>query len=751
MTMTDVTKVSDPVLEPPGNKSRRPYVDLLIISFLILFFELASIRFFGSTVVFLTFFTNIVLIACFLGMSIGCLAAGKKRNYINWVLPLSFGSVLLAVGVFQGYLHWGKLVIDVGNQASPQLIYFGTEYRGKDPGTFVVPIQVVAGAFFLLISIIFIGLGQVMGRAFDAIPNRIGAYTVNVLGSLLGIVGFFAASWFKTSPHVWFLVCALGAIYFVANWNKWQILSLVGLLFVVGVASYTEGSNRGQLFWSPYYKIRYVAKTGEIETNNISHQQMLDVKRAGPAYMLPHLLNRDAGNRPFGDMLIIGAGSGNDVAAALANGAGSIDAVEIDPVINQRGKLDHPNKPFDDPRVKIWYDDGRSFLHKDHGPYDIAVYALVDSLVLHSGFSSLRLENFLFTEQAFRDVKSRLKPGGVFAMYNFYRQGWVVQRLAKLSKDVFGTEPLIISLPYQSEITAQANQANTNTFLLVGLPDASGKNPTVEAIRMKFEMSGPFWLNQDPSLNIGSNSFAVESPAAPGFQKILPAKVEYKDISPLPTDDWPFLYLKDKEIPIRPNGMGIGMIAGLSIVLLLIFAPVRTIRPNGQMFFLGAGFMLLETKGVVHMALLFGSTWIVNSVVFFAILVMILLANLFVSLFQPKKLTLFYALLLLALLINTLVPMDKFLALSDTLRVVVSCSVIFIPVFFAGVIFAASFRDSKHPDTDIGSNIAGIILGGLSENLSMILGFNHLLGVAIAYYLLSYVVRRKVISTPGIA
>jgi hypothetical protein len=102
-------------------------------------------------------------------------------------------------------------------------------------------------------------------------------------------------------------------------------------------------------------------------------------------------------------------------------------------------------------------------------------------------------------------------------------------------------------------------------------------------------------------------------------------------------------------------------------------------------------------------------------------------------------------LLIVALLINTFVPMDKFLALSGTLRVIVSCSVIFIPVFFAGVIFAASFRDSKHPDADIGSNIAGVILGGLSENLSMILGFNYLLGVAILYYGLSLLLRRRIV------
>jgi hypothetical protein len=74
--------------------------------------------------------------------------------------------------------------------------------------------------------------------------------------------------------------------------------------------------------------------------------------------------------------------------------------------------------------------------------------------------------------------------------------------------------------------------------------------------------------------------------------------------------------------------------------------------------------MLLETKGVVHMALLFGSTWTVNSVVFFAILVMILIANLYVLAIRPNKLWPYYALLAVGLLVNALVPMDWFLSLS---------------------------------------------------------------------------------------
>src|SRR6185295_9635753 len=114
----------------------------------------------------------------------------------------------------------------------------------------------------------------------------------------------------------------------------------------------------------------------------------------------------------------------------------------------------------------------------------------------------------------------------------------------------------------------------------------------------------------------------------------------------LPSDDWPQLYLQEPTIPTAPNLQGMIVVAVLSVLILLIFGgPVmfkrdangQFVRPNGQMFFLGAGFMLLETKGVVHMALLFGSTWIVNSVVFFAILVMILLANLFVITVRPKK------------------------------------------------------------------------------------------------------------------
>ena len=84
-------------------------------------------------------------------------------------------------------------------------------------------------------------------------------------------------------------------------------------------------------------------------------------------------------------------------------------------------------------------------------------------------------------------------------------------------------------------------------------------------------------------------------------------------------------------------------------------------------------------------------------------------------------------------------PMTSFLVLPGITKVVASCVVVFVPVFFAGVVFAASFGASRRPDVDFGSNIGGVILGGLSENLSLVVGFNRLLIVAIVYYVFSAV------------
>src|SRR5262249_33651596 len=156
----------------------------------------------------------------------------------------------------------------------------------------------------------------------------------------------------------------------------------IAILVLIAMSAHLSGL---LTIWSPYYKISYQPMGGIISTNNIGHQQMIDVAKAGAGYRLPHILNKEAGAPPFEDVLVVGAGSGNDVAAALQAGAAHVDAVEIDPAIFAIGKRDHPDHPYDDRRVTVFIEDGRSFVRRGTKKYDLIIYALVDSLVLHSG------------------------------------------------------------------------------------------------------------------------------------------------------------------------------------------------------------------------------------------------------------------------------------------------------------------------------------------------------------------------------
>jgi hypothetical protein len=357
----------------------------------------------------------------------------------------------------------------------------------------------------------------------------------------------------------------------------------------------------------------------------------------------------------------------------------------------------------------------------------------VDSLVLHSGYSNIRLESFMFTREAFADVRARLKPGGVFVMYNYFRQGWIVDRLNQGLREAFGADPLIVTLPYQAEI--QPETRGGFTILMSGATDR---------IRQTFQRNGEYWLapGQAPS-PATPNGFEVEVAEADrhGWIRFGPARLTSTDNLRDATDDWPFIYLRGPMIP-GVSARGMAMMGGLALILFIGVVrsgpdKARLWRLNPRMFFLGAAFMLVETKAVVHMALLFGSTWMVNTIVFAGVLVMILAANLYVWKVRPASLTPYYAGLMLALALNGVVSLDSLLGLSRTWQVFGSCLLAFTPILFAGVIFAVCFDRSARPDRDFSANVAGSMVGGLAENSSMLLGFQHLTLVIAAFYLLS--------------
>jgi SAM-dependent methyltransferase len=716
---------------------RKRAIELFVVGFLVLFMELALIRWFAANIVFMQFFTNIVLLACFLGMSCGCLCARRQTNWLSTFPLIALSTVVAALAIRATYAYWTGLAIDVGGQQSPQVVFFGTEYRDTDVAQFVVPIEAIVTIFFVLIALSFVGLGQVLGRAFDAYPNRVAGYTLNIGGSIVGIVTFSVLSFLQIPAAIWFAVCAVAVAYLLHQCGSLSVVRLATLAVLVLAVTLPPvflGAYAGrETYWSPYYTIEYDRAAREISVDNIGHQSMIPFQSRGSSYSLIHLLQRHSGGPPFEDQLIIGAGSGNDIAHALQSGVAHVDAVEIDPIIQNIGIEGHPDRPYQDPRVTRHIDDGRHFLRTTDRKYDLVVYALVDSLVLHSGYANIRLESYLFTEQAFRDIRRVLKPGGVFVTYNFFRQGWIVERVAAMAESAFGCPPIVLSLPERTEL--KASERAGYTMIVAGCDSQ---------LASSFNRASEFWLNRVPVRNKDVNGFALRPETMSeeerrNWDRISPTRMIHDKGEPvLASDDWPFLYLQGRLIPnFNLRSMFLLGLLGLGMVYVFLPKGQGATGIDGRMFFLGAAFMLLETRAVVQLALLFGSTWVINSMVFFTVLVLILLGNLYVLGVRNIQLRRHYLGLFAILVAAVSIPVDAFLEGGIIWRYGAPGILALGPMFFAAVIFARLFRESPNPDVSFGSNIAGAMVGGLSESFSMLLGFRYLLLLALFFYALS--------------
>ena len=765
-------------------RSPRPGFDLFLASGLILFLELALIRWLPAHVLFLSFFTNTVLLASFVGMSVGCLIARKPGRELTRT-PVWLASTLAAGMLVQVFRKAVERHTAVGDQASPDVVYFGTEVSSLVGNGFTVPVEVVAGLFFFLAAAVLVGPGQELGRAFNRVPDRTRAYALNLLGSLAGIGLLAVCSVFALPPVVWFAVAAAGVAYLLARPDpdhptpRPRILPFAALGVAVAITVLTSGPvgviESARTTWSPYYRVDYYPHDDTIVTNLISHQQMH--ARAGPLkveYEMPYLFHRATGRPPLKRILIIGAGSGNDLARALEWAPeATIDAVEIDPVIQSIGAARHPDRPYDDPRVTLHLNDGRNFLRQaPSGEYDLVVFALIDSLVLHSGYSNLRLESYLFTRESFSDVARVLKPDGWAAVYNYFRQGWIAARIRDSLAAEFGADPVALTdhpLPGDRLAMDQEGFLDVQGFVAF----FAGRDEAIRPLRGAFAENGnTYWVPTSGTVTPADpGGFAADPPAQDGWwafwDRWRPLRSVRIDPSPgltPATDDWPFLYVRSPTVPAL-TWRGIGLTLMLSGLLWWVFRPRHTPGPvtaaaipvvswgDGGLvlraFLLGAGFMLIETKAVVQMALLFGSTWTVNTVVFAAILVMALLGNLYAGWAKPRRLEPYYLGLFVALVIGLAVPMKSFLGLDPVVQVALACGLVFAPVLFAGVIFPTTFARTPYPDRFFGANVAGALVGGLAENASILLGFQYLLCVAIGFYALSGLVGGRTVVSPG--
>ena len=662
---------------PAGVLSAR--MRLIVSSALMLFVQLALIRWAGGNLVHLSYFSNLILLASFLGIGLGFLRARKPRDLGRYA-PVAILVLIAFIFFFPARIEG----------SSSELIFF-TEVTPTG-----LPTWVTLPLVFLVVAFAMTLLGEITGRAFLAF-TALDAYRWDIVGSLSGTLFFTLVAFLRSPSWIWptVMLIALVLLYGKAlpavSW-----LAAVGIVVLLVIESLTPGVS-----WSPYYKVttQDVTDTGPapytaIQVNGIPHQNVLDAEKRlelEPLYGKPY---ERAVDNPLRDVLVIGAGTGTDVALALARGAQHVDAVEIDPRIQQIGIEKNPNQPYADPRVTTYIDDGRAFLSRTDREYDLILFALPDSLTLVSGASQLRLESYLFTRESIQEAYDHLSPDGVFAMYNYYREDWLINRLAGTVEEVFGHAPCIDRFTAVQSLAVMA-------------------------------------IGKSPDNAVCDQTWEREVIAAAGEEIPAPS-----------ADDRPFLYLKEASIP-QLYLILIGLILAVSLIAIrVVGGPLRQMRGYADLFLMGMAFLLLETRSITTFALLFGTTWLVNALVFAGVLLAVLLAIEVTRRFSTRR-PWVVAALFTSLAIAWLVPNAWLLSLPVPLRLLVAVALAFAPIFCANLYFTSRFKDAANPTAAFAANLFGAMIGGCLEYLSLLTGYRFLLVVAAVIYLAAVLVGRR--------
>lgn len=668
--LTDTTNVE----EPARLISDRPR--LILLSFLMLFVELAVIRWSGANVVYLAYFSNLVLLGSFLGIGLGFLWAGRGGR------PL-FPYAPVVLGLFVAFIRLAPIDISVSGS---QLIFF------NEPTITGPPREVVLPVIFVTVAVLMMFITDGVARTFKKF-EPLEAYKLDLIGSALGIVGVSVLSFLGLPPVAWGVVA--GVVLVALSLPRVQVVTVAAVVAVVVMLGIESSAD--DTYWSPYYEIEQTADPNggyTVKVNSVPHQATLPVVD-NPLYGSNYAQATGAEAR---DVLIIGAGGGNDVAAALQNGAEHIDAVEIDRQLYELGRDGHPDRPYDDPAVDVHIDDGRAYLERSDHEWDRILLALPDSLTLVTGQASVRLESYLFTQEAIESARDHLTEGGVFSMYNYYREGWLVDRYAGTLETVFGVPPCIETLT-------------------PGNPD----DPSHLAV---------LTVSEDP------DAIPCNGPRQALWER--PANV------PAPShDDHPFPYLIERALP-GFYVVTIGLILLVSLLAIRgVGGPVRPMLRYTDLFCMGAAFMLLETKSVVQFALLFGTTWFVNALVFLGVMLSVLAAVLLSQRLTFRHPARLYIVLLIGLVAAWAVPPSALLSLAMVPRFAAAVTLAFLPIFTANLVFAQRFKSTSASATAFGANLLGAMFGGILEYTSLIIGYRALLVLVALLYGAAFLSGRK--------
>ena len=671
---------------------------IVLVTMLSLLLELVLIRWLASVFPVFSFYKNFTMLACFLGLGAGYAVAERKPCAPALVLPM--------LALFVGAITLLRYDTGIGYQI------FSVGWLS----TFDLPVYFLLGASFILCACICYPVGQLCGKLLHS-SNSLNAYGLNLMGSILGVVALFVMSLYWLPPVIWFGAMGGIMLLFVLSHDDFLPVGIASFCVLLAILAWPVQPET-QRIYSPYQLLERTAKPDglmQILSGGSYYQKVYnfaDSKRGLESgadryvrayYEFPYNFNKTPER-----VAIVGSGSGNDVATALRMGAAHVDAIEIDPAIAFLGTKYHPERPYDDPRVTLSINDARNFFRTADQKYDLIVYGVLDSHTALSHASSLRVDSYVYTREGIAEAFRLLKPDGVLSISFTLVNDALGFKLSKILRDLPGAgKPLAVRVLYDSSRTTafvvKKGQAVTmpdaNAFASIGFSDVS-------------------------------NYFAQPYPE-----------------SAIPTDDWPFFYMVERAYPFTY------MIALGMILLLSYFFVRKTIgfsdpidRNYLPFFFLGAGFMLVETKAITELGLHLGGTWLVIAAAIMLVLIMAFLANLIVTrtgrrLAGPAYLGLFVSLLVGY---GLAISHGQWMFGPPVVQLMLSCFVLTIPLFFAGIIFSSLIGEAKiNISTAFSYNLMGALFGGVMEYNSMYFGFAFLYLLALGFYSLAWVFSRK--------
>jgi hypothetical protein len=662
-------------------------IQLFAVSFLLLFAEVMCIRWFAIELPLLRVFPNLVLTTIFIGTSAGLATHGQPKAS---PLVLSLCVVL-------------SLAFLIAGQALGVQVLSIRDERG------VLLSLAFIGAVVVNLTILFVTVGRCLGEEFEKLPP-LKAYSVNLLGSIAGVIAFGIISWLWLPPAAWLAVAA--TLVFILARKRYVIA--VGLAAVI--AAFAAGKDST---WSPYGRVQLIptpqADKTALGTGNYKLMSNGDFLHGGThvvqlqswteiaakyanctkwdrAYRywleVPYLVSQSADK-----LLVLGAGSGCDVECALQHGAKQIDAVERDPFIASCGFDRHPDRPYKNNRVNVIVDDARTFLRYSPEKYDMIQFAYLDPGATLKLSSFLRSDNFVYTRESLKSAISHLNDHGVLCIsFATGADSPVTRRLYRTLTDAYGKPPMALVQDYTG-----------SSFFFLG--------PGLKALPEE-----------------------IVKPA--GF-RMWPGRGEYTDTRPS-TDDWPFLYLDftNSAVLVYAFVLIAAAIIPLSVMRKSISgkAPLVELAP---MLFLGMAFMLVETKSITQLSLLFGATWIVSSIVILIILTMAYFSNLIIDRIKSPRIEYCYAGLVGTLILDYALRIPTSTNLPPIALSVGAATVACLPVFFGGMIFSILLKRSQNAVLLLASNVLGVAFGGLLENLCIVVGIKALSLVALGLYLAS--------------